>query len=250
MYKDRFPEDLYQPIDRSRFNHDVQRGYDIASDNTIAVVGLAYNCEDVILRNISRAMELGSFFKESRVFIVENGSTDNTSSLVSGFGKSLSMTRPKFDPIDSVRFHYMAKIRNEYMAWLKKVCPDYVLVYDFDIKGGFSYDGIMHSLAQRKQAVGSNGLIYTPERKFYDYISLIYSDKRKGNGDVHYQRGEPLLRVESVFGGACLYKYSYISELHYSGRFDGCEHTSVNNRLECFLNPSQIVLYSDNYYTE
>ena len=165
MYKDRFPEDLYQPIDRRRFNHDVQRGYDIASDNTIAIVGLAYNCEDVILRNMSRAMELGSFFKESRVFVVENGSTDSTSSLMSSFGKSLSLTRPKFNPIDSVRFHYMAKIRNEYMVWLKKVCPDYVLVYDFDIKGGFSYDGIMQSLCQRKQAVGSNGLIYTPERK-------------------------------------------------------------------------------------
>lgn len=249
-YTTRFPEDLYPAENRSKYNHRVKAGYEKAKSLSIAIVGLAYNCEVYAAINLARVKTLGSMFKNHSIMVIENNSQDKTSDVLHGYCKSMSIRRPRFGQLDQLRFHYMAHMRNEYMRWLKTECPDYVLVLDFDVAGGFSYDGIMHSLSYEKQAIGSNGLIYVPERKFYDYISLIYTDKRKGDGDTRYDRGEDLVRVESVFGGACLYKYSSLSELLYSGYYDGCEHTSINRNLECFLNPSQIVLYSENPYTE
>ncbi len=248
-FRSRFPEDLYPAINVGNYNHNVELGYHKAKSKTIAIVGLAHNCAGVIEQNIDRCITLIDFFGDGNIHIVENGSTDSTSELMCDYGVSISRKKPKFEPLDQLRFHYMAHLRNEYMNWLKKVCPDYVLVYDFDIEGGFSYDGIMHSISQKKNCVGSNGLVYTPDRKFYDYISLIYSDKRKGNGDVRYDRGENLVPVTSVFGGACLYEYAPMSELRYDGASEGCEHTSINKKLDCYLNPSQIVLYGKNFYT-
>lgn len=249
LFTNRFPEDLYQAADHAKYNSDVINGYRTATNKSIAIVGLAHNCEKVIENNIRRCISLGEFFGDFSIFIVENGSTDSTASKMKDFGVSLSLKKPRFQPIDSLRFQYMARLRNEYMYKLKKICPDYVLVYDFDIQGGFSYDGVMHSLSQKKEAIGSNGLIYTPNRKFYDYISLIFPDKRKGDENVWYDRGERLVDVHSVFGGACLYEYAPLSELKYYGSDDGCEHTSINKCLDCYLNPSQIVLYSQNPYT-
>jgi hypothetical protein len=251
-FTNRFPEDLYRAVDSSKYNADVMNGYRIAREKTIAIVGLAHNCEKAIEHNIHRAITLGEFFDDSSIYIVENGSTDSTTSKLSSWGikyKCVSTKRPTFNPVDPLRFQYMAYLRNEYMNYLKKICPDYVLVYDFDIQGGFSYDGVMHSLSQKKEAIGSNGLIYTPNRKFYDYISLIFPDKRKGDENVWYNRGERLVDVHSIFGGACLYEYAPMSELRYHGNDDGCEHTSINKYLDCYLNPSQIVLYSQNHYT-
>lgn len=250
QFKTRFPEDLYPPRKRHEYNRRVCAGYEYARHMNLAIVGLAYNCETEVTLNIARMKQLGSYFKSYDLRIFESNSTDGTSEAISSYGVSKVCSRPKFEPLSPVRFHYMAFLRNDYMKYLETVCPDYVLVYDFDIFGGFSYDGVMHSLSYRKDAIGSNGLIYTPERKFYDYISLIFQDKRKGDADVRYDRGDELVKVESVFGGMCLYKYSSIAGLRYSGHYAGCEHTSINSKVDCYLNPSQIVLYSKNPYTE
>lgn len=249
----RFPEDLYPPVkDISKYYATTQRGYDMAGSLTLQIVGLAYNCGRVIARNIARCVELGSFFKDYSIHIVESNSTDNTAEQITGPGVRstiLSGYRPLFDPVDPTRFQYMSDLRNRYLDDLK--VSDYVLVYDFDIEGGFSYDGIMHSVACGHQVTAANGITYTPERKFYDYLALVPKGKQEGSSEyanLIFDRGSDPIPVRSAFGGASLSKYNSIVDKRYDGH-RGCEHNSI-----CFgcsdivLNPNFLVLYGVNQY--
>ena len=63
---------------------------------------------------------------------------------------------------------------------------------------------------------------------------------------LHFNRGDDLVEVKSCFGGLALYKTSALS-----GRYtdEDCDHVTLHKSLPCmYLNPSQIVLYTEHYY--
>jgi len=136
---------------------------------------------------------------------------------------------------------------------------DLLVVYDFDIEGGFSYDGVMSSVAHQKGGVCSNGLLYqdmpTGEilRQHYDYITLRFNDIHEEwkykYAKLSYTRGDKLQRLVSGFGGLGIYKRESIQNSRYDAAY-GCEHVAFSQGIDMYLNPDQIVLYNETNYTK
>jgi len=128
-----------------------------------------------------------------------------------------------------------------------------------DLEGGWSYDGIAHSFAHDDwDFVGSNGLWLrannaSESRIHHDSFAFrAVGAAGAARGDdvngLRFERGEPLVPVWSCFGGLGLYRMQGYKAATYGG--EDCEHVTFHQALRergynrLFLNPSQIVLYS------
>ena len=263
LYRASFPESLFPVRENDysvrKYNKEVEIGQEIAQNFSLQIIGLAYNCDKVIETNIKRCQYLGQFFKDYKITILENGSTDYTSDRIKRSTSykeieliSESVSKPEFSPLDKNRFSYLANLRNKLLSTIFDRKQDYLMVYDFDILGGFSYHGIFHSIFTQKNCV-SNGILYKDnERRFYDTIAYRENDpiKPKENiGKLRFDRGLPLRKVNSAFGGLGLYKWNDVKDKRYSGEY-GCEHISFHQGLDLYLNPNQIVLYNETDYAK
>jgi hypothetical protein len=158
------------------------------------------------------------------------------------------------------RTEKLACFRNRYLDLIKEeeqyAAFDLVIVVDMDLKGGWSNDGIATSFSRSDwDIVAANSIGYHYLRRtYYDTFALLpktiirtnWLYKIIGEGwQLH--REDPFIRIQSGFGGLALYRKDAIASRQYSGIINGektCEHISLNadNRLRCFLNPSQITV--------
>jgi hypothetical protein len=258
----RFPEDLFPPVNIAKYNQKIRDGQTIAKKCNVQIIGLAYQCEGIIERNIQRCVELGKHFKDYSILILENGSKDKTGQKIVEFkdkNKRVryiieSKTKPAFGPLDPVRFMYLAELRNTLLDGVSSGSfdSDFLIVYDFDIKGGFSYDGIMSSLSEEKEACFSNGIVYVNNvRQYYDYITLRQDspseDWRREYAKLSFKRGTHLLKYNSGFGGLGVYRTKKALNSEYNHKY-GCEHVAFSQGMDTYLNPDQIVLYDESNY--
>lgn len=130
---------------------------------------------------------------------------------------------------------------------------DYVILIDLDIEG-FSYDGILNSLTYDFDVMASNGLIYKEGIRYYfdSYGSKFNPEKTdEEKNKILIHRGEKPIKCCSAFGGLAVYKWDAYSNGKYSvgdwTRY--CEHIPFHEKMKCFINPSQIVLYSKTNYS-
>lgn len=266
LYRTRFPEDLFPPKREkvSSYNKSVEYGYSITRDYDLQIIGLAYNCESHIGINVERCQSLSKMFQSCNISILENASTDKTRAVLKEKGDIHdnlnvlidSRSRPDFGPLDKERFEYMSSLRNDVLDSVRHNDFHFLMVYDFDIRGGFSYDGIMHSLSYMfhglYDGVLSNGIIYedgSGMRRMYDSLTYRKEDplvKDENAGKLKFQRGEELVRVNSAFGGLGLYNRRCLRN-RYNANYD-CEHIGFNQGLNCYINPNQIVLYNESDY--
>ena len=252
FYRANFPESLFIPANQSGFNKIVEEGYNIASSLKLEVIGLAYNCQDTLATNILRCKRLGSYFKSFSITILENNSTDNTAHILKNNNVEFIIekrSKPYFSEESPERFSYLAELRNNLLDTIRSKPFSYFMVYDFDIQGGFSYDGVMSSIKYGFEATASNGLIYNPNRKMYDWLAYRekpgeYSPK---NGELSFRKGTKPFKINSAFGGLGLYKKSCLRN-KYNDNY-GCEHVGFHQGLDLYFNPSQTVLYSENSFT-
>jgi len=257
MIRHRFPEDLFPPINRKQWNLSIDMGYQLLIESDLCLVGLARNIEYALELNLIRIDYLRTLCKSLRWVIVTNGNSDRTLEVLENYARkddlilSLDDDRTQHASVVSEeRYRDMAFYRNQYVPHLG---GEYTIVYDLDILGGFSYDGLANSFIQFKgDMIGSNGIIYqNGMRLYYDALAFRRLGK-KGPHDtteinlLNYTRGEDLIRVQSCFGGLGIYKTESLVKSEYQA-WD-CDHVTINKNLECYLNPSQIILYSDNPY--
>jgi hypothetical protein len=158
----------------------------------------------------------------------------------------------------------MAIARNKYLEYARSYVRshniDYIIILDCDLLGGWSYHGVLNSIGQSTpwDIIGSNSLFYLNHKEswikvFYDswaFRELGHTEEVDGT-DANmfvFNKGEPLIAVNSCFGGLAIYKPHFLSEgLNYTD--EDCDHPSLHNRLaergyNIFLNPSQITLYN------
>jgi hypothetical protein len=265
----RFPEDLWQieyKEDRSKYNERVKRGYDVMPSLSFSVVGLARNIETPLKFNLKRIEELRKSI-ELKWTIYSNDNEDDTLSVLEEYKTSKDTIiyeelKNKFHGSIECKNRYadMAYYRNKY---LPHIGGDYTIVMDFDIDG-FSYDGLAHSIHLMENSdidcIGSNSLLY---RQYGDSIQRLYYDTlafrrigRKWNcphpGEelnlMNFNRGEDLVKVQSCFGGLCIYRTSALRNKQYLE--DDCDHVTINRTLSnVYMNPSLITLFGDNHYT-
>lgn len=277
-FNSQFPESLYPPIiNKELYLSRVKSGGDIASFSNIGIIGLTRNSEKIIRTTLNRIHYLSKFFKSVKVLIFENDSIDSTNEIVTNF----------IDKVDNLEIHLASKnldtkyheggkeeVRRKDMSFYRNTCLsiinrmewdiEHLIILDTDLYGGFSYEGIFNSLGFEDEwsAIGSNSLLYneledkTLERLFYDTWAYRPIDSwndccgEKTNRLI-FERGQEPIKVNSCFGGMCIYKYEDIKGLSYDD--SDCDHVTLHKKLKAkgkgiYLNPSQITLYNNHIY--
>lgn len=264
-----FPESFWPPVKNSDYIKTILNGRHIGFLEKILFCGITRN-SPIAVSNINQLLYN---FPSSKIVVYENDSTD----LISQLAKQYNT--PDLEPCiihkyedlgheilkqdrSLLRRTRMAYYRNQALEMAREVMEgfSYLAVVDLDLLGGYSIEGIyssLHFMQCSKTIIGSNGIIYKEDKRlYYDSWALRENtwevlDDPYVNTKI-FNRGEPPIRVKSCFGGLCLYP---ISVLHTNARYESwdCDHVTYHKQLEelgysVYLNPSQITLYSENYY--
>lgn len=249
----------------------VLTGYEIASRSHIIVAGLCRDNEKVLPLTLNRIAKLADYFQDAYLCILENDSKDRTPDILANtlwdypyesraVCKKLNM--PKHGSVKTYeRIVDMANLRTDLQGMVRianeENPSEYVVLIDLDIHG-FSYEGIFHSLTYEFEAMASNGLIYqeqegqTVRRYFDSYGSKFIPEKTEEEKNLLLlHRGENPIKVDSGFGGLCIYKTSAYLKGKYSvpDWRNHCEHIPFHEHMKCFINPSQITLYNKTRYS-
>lgn len=260
-------------------------GKELLINKKVAVVGLCRNCSSWIQNNINQIVEtFENYTKEYKIILFENDSIDQTKEKITELTKNNSniillsetFNRPQFGTVkDRARTEALAEYRNILKDYVKKYYTDYdfVIVIDTDFKS-FSQNGIYNSFGwfsrhNNIDAICGNSFeikkIFTQNPSLWNYDcwafrSTWWNDWQAVESTQFYNYnpmlwfgiwilppGSPLVRINSGFGGCCIYKLSSYICGQYSGI--DCEHVtfhydlkSKNDQFSLYLNPSQIML--------
>jgi hypothetical protein len=269
-----FPEAAFtcdEPISPD-YSQRVERGRSRMRESSAVICGLCRDVRIHLPRTAARIERLGQMFRDYRVVLFENDSLDATREFLADWQSqnpkvdvlSETANAPKFSQSRSLdRAAWLADCRNRYRQRIAERFPDfdYVIVVDTDLSGGWSYEGVAHSFGHDDwDFIGSYGLAprLDPELKEFPYVHFdvwafhpapsTAPRKLVNHNELLLRRGEPLLPVESCFGGLGLYRMAAMRAVEYSG--GDCEHVVFHQRLRragfnrLYMNPSQLVLYS------
>ena len=185
------------------YNQKVHAGYDTAKNKTIVICALARNIMSSLPLNQTRLELWGQIFKDYRIVIYENDSTDGTREALLQWQSNNSKVYVlpcglSVDPVQDckykekvlydfgfnsqARMSKMANMRNLYLNYVKTHYAhfDYMMVYDIDISGPMNNDGMMIPFAEEHQwdAICANGISPIPGlcgmvNSHYDLVAFI-----------------------------------------------------------------------------
>ena len=219
----------------------------------ILIGGTCKNIEHAIPNMILKIESLGKHFKDYRVIIYENNSTDNTPKLLQEWSKKnlkLTVISEKLSPEqlrERTRGHAKkdgAPCRMELIAYgrnqiLKQAFRDefndfkFFLITDLDFKIGWQVKDVLSCFLLQKEwdCLAANSITLGIFSSNY-YDRYAYRDKQFPLGPeligeefwndikrlpIRIEPGTNLKKVYSAFGGAALYKKEALKDCEYSG---------------------------------
>lgn len=253
----------------------VEIGKEISKNIDVGILSLTRNSSNTLEKNIERVCSLG--FSKS-FYIYENDSTDGTQDILEKLKKnpeidfnyrSEILNRRQYGatrhPDRTVR---LAEYRNDCLEYARENFSqkDYILVIDLDFSF-YSLAGVYHTLSflEDTHIDAMAGFSFEP-KKIQDKIVLWnydswafrlnawtnwydYCDIAAWFGFWTPMQGSKPIRVNSAFGGSCIYKTQKFLNGIYAG--EDCEHVnfhkSLNENNEKFLlyaNPSQAMCFN------
>jgi hypothetical protein len=256
---------------RDAYESAVSLGAARMRERTVVLCGLARDVEATLPRTAARIERLGGMFRDYRVIVFENDSRDGTLERLIDWQATNprvsvlheTFRRPRWPQVVSLeRAAEMASYRNRYLetALARFGNRDFLVVLDTDLPDGFSYEGIANTFGHDGwDMVGSNGIqmrtLPTGESFVVQFDSWAFRETGapgphglRGTAARWWRRGEPLVPLDSCFGGLAIYR---MEALRAGARYAGtdCEHVPLHRRMRelgfgrVFLNPSQIVIY-------
>lgn len=229
-------------------NKSLKEGILEMNNSSIIICGLARDCEKNLAENIKWIKYLCSLFKDYKIVIVENDSTDNTRKVLLDWAKidnkvyilgcqinaekcnlGLNKTLSSFD-VSQNRIKKMVYLRNLYINFINSLKQQfkYTMVIDPDINGMFYIDGIINTMYHMKNnpeidAIAANG-INVIHNTYYDSFAYIPKDKKelyyKSMADkllndmevqfLNFKNKYKLHKVKSAFAGVCIYRTASI----------------------------------------
>lgn len=203
-YHEKLHPELYRLPSQSNklklSDENINKGYLRASQSKIAICCLARNNTDVVAKSRIRFEHIGSYFKEYKIVLFENDSSDNTRNLLKNWEDEnenvILLDCCKMGSCDcklnekagyshgtysSKRLGKMARFRQQYLDFVNHNLSnyDYMLVIDFDLDGNADINGLFDSIAKddwgaifcngRNPIPGCFGLITIP----YDSLAYI-----------------------------------------------------------------------------
>lgn len=263
------------------FQEKVKEGLNVMKTKTVVICALARNIEKTFPKCMQKIESLGTDFKDYRILIFENDSSDKTREKLKQWNNpkvlildcpehkecKLNMAHPKTTSKDANmndRMVKMAGLRNRYLDYVKEHFRDYdlAIVYDLDSRGGIYLDGFRSVFADEKKwnAVAARGtkplLFFFGEVNFlYDAIAFVEKDKLpiKTKSEIvkhllNYQKllnkskiDDELVSVESAFNGLCIYKMNSFLNSKYDSKTI-CEHVDFHKPIDkIFVSPALVL---------
>lgn len=274
----------YQYI--NSYNAKIEEGKNYLKKSKIAIVGLCRNNENIIDKNLQQIIStFDNKCLEYKIILFENDSIDNTKQKILNFQKkntnieliSQNYNRPQFASIkDQSRITALAEYRNILNQHIKENYShfDFTIVIDTDFSS-INENGIYNSFGWLSQensigAIAGNSFeirpvfdLETPMLWNYDSWAFRGSwwedlDNQPRNQFNNYNSmfwfgiwvlpiGSPPVRINSAFGGLCVYRNHFYLTGEY--RDYDCEHVTFNWSIKnnnpdfhLYLNPSQVTM--------
>lgn len=219
-------------------------------ESTIIICSIVRNAERGLKANIPVVNELCSSFKDYRVVVYENDSTDGTKNLLRQWAlcdkkrinvllndTEASNTIPSKSDVScnpffsKRRIEKMARLRNFYMEYVdeKGWMADYMMIVDLDVAHLFA-EPVISTLKVNKDwdVVTAFGYSFSPRlsKRYHDgYALTMVGDENKPQteAEIYSMPGilgklkvdDDWLKVYSAFGGLAIYKFEAIKGLRY-----------------------------------
>jgi hypothetical protein len=253
-------------------------------------------CKDVALhirRTLNLVIETGEMFGEYDIFLYENNSKDETVEIIQKEYSDKVILNTEVLPDSSYnrseisfyeRCQFIARARNNYVDYINQNSHkyDYVFVFDTDLEGGWSKDGILNSIYylqnDRYDCMTSYCIVSGYENKpledthffgwlMFDSYAFRFKDTQGFPTDllsynkIKCEKGSPPIEVDSNFNGLAIYKPYCFKDVFYSVlNYDqdwatDIDHVTIhammrNKGINIYLNPSMITCVSKHKYSE
>jgi hypothetical protein len=294
-YNGEFPESFFVPKEeeaKKEYNKRVEKGYDNAKNRRVVIMCLARDNENNMQHAIKEINKIGKIFKDYAVIVFENDSRDRTRSLIEEECKNNAKHWKlieckgyegcKLSELPAVQHGALSKNRMAKMAHFRNLCLraakenygtfENAIVYDTDIGGTLSLDGLAHCFSYEgwhcMSAYGMSSSFFSLRDHslfYYDQLALLLPHQTVssiGNPRFHLfksfffssipppSRGGPLIPVTSAFGGCAIYDFqSLISkDCHYCSTY--CEHVCLHLQMrdkgldQHFINPNFLLFHT------
>ena len=241
-------------------------------EKEVVICSIVRNAKRGLERNVPVVRALCSRFRDYRIVIFENDSTDGTDRFLEKWAAqdqkvSVSCRRTGIRPIpkpeevscnpffSAWRIEKMAAFRNQYLSFVEEQGwnPDFLVVVDLDV-ARLDLQGILSSFTDSVEwdAVTSFGYSCSPKlvRRYHDTFALVEygcEDVPQTEASIesasyrfaNLQSGDPWVRVFSAFGGLAVYRYPCIRGLRYLALENAdqrvacrCEHFSLSVQMK------------------
>lgn len=262
------------------FHEKENKGKEIAKTKNIAIIGLCRNVADKLQKNIKTLNGMDT--NSTSFYIYENDSDDGTPEILENLSQNIDLNykseklyRIQYGPVKSAqRTSNLAEYRNRCLEYAKEnfADKDYIVVMDLDFVD-FSTAGFYHSLChlENDDVDAMAGFSYEPKSmndavfawnydcwafRWYNWEDQqLYFKETKFNSMLWFgfwqpNIGSPPLKVNSAFGGSCIYKTDKYLNGHYTG--EDCEHVTFhkslkenNDKFQLYVNPAQTMLFQN-----
>lgn len=262
-----YTPDTFPITNEEEYERMSDNGERYASSQKVIITSLLRDVASRLPEIKRKAERVGGLFKDYRILIVENDSTDGTREellawsrenpkvTILGCGynaaecKLPKMPKTEGHHVDRPRIQKMVTLRNIYLDEIKRNYPasewPYTIMWDLDMIGSIYLDGICHTMGLLEDqplvdVVCAYGIYrWGFTTLFYDTYALLHlgekfhindktiHDIKKGWWEAKYQRGDSPFEVDSCFSGFAIYRTAELSS-------DGVTYDmSGPDNLEC-----------------
>jgi hypothetical protein len=242
------------------------------NNSKAAFLGTACNVGHTLTKVVQILRSSFKDFREIRFFIVESNSSDDTKDVLEKLSTErdfIFQSIPNDQNAVKFRTESIANARNKALSVLREsdFNPDYVVVVDLDeINLGLSSASVLSNWEYENWA----GMFANQPDGYYDiwalehpfwnprnYIADFEHLKKEFNENISkflsvtskkikIPKTNPIVEVNSAFGGIGIYDYDFFSDVYYSGideqGYPIADHVSVNRSIrnkggKLFINP-------------
>lgn len=293
----KFPDEyFYGPYDLTEYKKSVESGRRTAKKLNVLFCAVCKDVAGTIKRMLDIVDYTGSLFNSYDIFLYENNSSDGTPDIIRCMNNPKIILQSEYienagykrnEVTLNQRCNFIANARNKYVDYINanKGKYDYIFVFDTDIEGGWSYNGILDSINIINNEYASAGAITSYcVLASYDCKNLEEVDKSKWlmfdsfafrgyasqgffPNNIHifntiklYIGMTPFL-VDSNFNGLAIYRpQCFYDNKYYVTTYERDEHTDsehvgfhiniMKKGMGVVLNPSMITSISKHKYCE
>lgn len=232
------------------FNQLYNKGKIAIQHKTIIFCSIVRDCSSELKNNIPTIEQIGSYFADYRVVVVENNSIDSTKAVLCNWSRRNSKVHAIINDFDESQYSQIPKpdgyrtamslrriskyvdYRNIYLEYIQNkldFASDFVAIIDLDI-AIIDIKGFITSFGNEMEwdAVTANGFSYSPllKRRYHDTYPLFECgmelfkdsfekiDKYRSLFEF-LRKGMPFIRVASAYNGIAIFHYNTVCKYRY-----------------------------------